>query len=100
MNTLTGTGHLVRFVLRRDRVRLTIWIGSLAALFAYGAVSIQELYPDGRGLAEYAATVKTNQALVAMSGPAQALETMGGRIAWESWIYGVAIAPSQPVAPG
>ena len=32
---LTGTGTLLRFVLRRDRVRLAVWTASVVLLYAY-----------------------------------------------------------------
>lgn len=89
---MNATGALVRLVLRRDRARIPIWTLSLTALVLVSAVSIRDLYPDPAELATYAATVEGNPALVALSGPAHALDTMGGRIAWEVWVFGVAVA--------
>jgi ABC-2 type transport system permease protein len=91
VSSLVGTASLVRLILRRDRVRIAIWVVSLTVLVAFSAQSIIDLYPGGVGLAEYAVTVQSNAALVAISGPAHGLETLGGRVAWESWLYGVAV---------
>jgi ABC-2 type transport system permease protein len=92
MTELAGWRQLVRLVVRRDRVRLSVWIIAIVALVAFNAQSIFDLYDSEFALAAYATTVDANAALVAMSGPARGLDTYGGRIAWESWVYGIAIA--------
>lgn len=92
MSELTGWWPLVRLVGRRDRVRLSVWVVSIVALVGFNAKSIFDLYDSQAQLAAYAVTVKANAALVAMTGPARGLDTYGGRIAWESWVYGIAIA--------
>ncbi|MCV7347502.1 ABC transporter permease [Mycolicibacterium rhodesiae] len=43
---LTGTGTLVRFALRRDRVRLTAWISALTLMLVYAPNAIKLAYPD------------------------------------------------------
>lgn len=91
MTALAGTGALVRLALRRDRVRLPIWVVAIGAMAAVTASSIDGLYTPAQ-LAEYAVTVQGNQAVVAMSGPARALDTYGGRIAFEIWQFSVVIA--------
>ncbi|HMJ74656.1 MAG TPA: hypothetical protein VK507_01730, partial [Iamia sp.] len=77
-----GTGALVRLALRRDRVRLTIWVVLLVALIAWTAQSILSIYTESE-LADYARTADANATLVALSGPARGLETFGGRVAFE-----------------
>ncbi|QYG91250.1 hypothetical protein HC251_01560 [Iamia sp. SCSIO 61187] len=86
-----GTGALVRLALRRDRVRLTLWVGILVALIAWSAQSILALYtePD---LATFARTADANATLIALSGPARGLETFGGRVAFEVWQMAIAVA--------
>lgn len=42
----TGTGHLIRLALRRDRVRLSIWIGALALTMVYAPNAIKLAYPE------------------------------------------------------
>lgn len=92
MNALAGSARLVRLVVRRDRLRLSIWVVAIVGLVGFSAQSVLDLYATEAELADYAATVDTNAALVAISGPAEGLDTFGGRIAWESWLYGAAIA--------
>lgn len=90
--SLVGTWALTRLALRRDRVRLVIWVVVLVAVTWFSAQSIIDLYPDGQGLAEYAQLAAGNQAVVAIGGPAHGLETTGGRIAFESWYVGISTA--------
>jgi ABC-2 type transport system permease protein len=42
----TGTGHLVRLALRRDRLRLSIWIGMLTLMMVYAPNAIKLAYPE------------------------------------------------------
>lgn len=90
--SLVGTVALVRLALRRDRVRLAIWVVVLVALALFSAQSVIGLYPDGEGLAEYKQLAGSNQAVVAMGGPTHGIETTGGRIAFETWYVGIAAA--------
>lgn len=91
MTALAGTVTIGRLILRRDRLRSAVWALSLGGLAVVTATSILDLYPTRAALAEYAATVAGNQAVVAMSGPARGLDTPGGRIAFELWQVSVAM---------
>lgn len=42
----TGTGHLIRLALRRDRVRLSVWIVALTLMMAYAPQAITLAYPE------------------------------------------------------
>lgn len=97
---LTGTGTLARLVLRRDRLRIAIWVVALVGLVGVTANSIFDLYPDEAALAEYARTVEANPSLIALSGPAVGLDTFGGRIAWEGWQLSIAVAVMGALAVG
>lgn len=88
----TGVWAMVRHILRRDRLRLAIWIGALSVLAAVTASSIKGLYPTSAALAQAASIIATNTAVIAMSGPPRALDTLGGRVAFEVWQYCIAIA--------
>jgi ABC-2 type transport system permease protein len=81
--TLTGTGPLVRLVLRRDRIRLPVWVLSLLAVVYGSAAAVQGLYDTPGALARYAATMGGSPAVVAMSGPPTALGTLGGITVYE-----------------
>lgn len=45
MSTLTGTRTLIRFIFRRDRVRVPVWIVSLLALVLLTAAVLPESFP-------------------------------------------------------
>lgn len=45
-SALTGTWSLLLLALRRDRLRLTIWIGALILLVAYTPGALELAYPD------------------------------------------------------
>jgi len=91
MTTLTGTGSLIRFILRRDRIRITVWIASILALVLSTATSVTGLYTSQEELSVAADIVGDNPALVAMNGPTYALDTYGGRVAWEVGAFGFAV---------
>ncbi|GAY16158.1 ABC transporter permease [Mycobacterium sp. shizuoka-1] len=46
VNSLAGTSALVRFALRRDRVRLTVWVSTLTLMMVYAPNAINLAYPD------------------------------------------------------
>lgn len=69
MTTLTGLARLVRLILRRDRIRLAIWIVGLAAIVIGSAASLRPLYPDQQSVDDYARLFGDNPALVAFAGP-------------------------------
>ena len=69
MTSLTGAKRLVRFVLRRDRARLCVWIGVLTVLIVVSAASLRSLYPDQASIQQYVDLFGDNPALVAFAGP-------------------------------
>ena len=77
--TLTGTWALVRFILRRDRVRLAVWIIGITLLVLSTAASIDGLYPTQADLDKAAQTANDNAALIALNAPSYALDTLGDR---------------------
>lgn len=80
---MNGTWAMVRLILRRDRVRLAVWVLSLAALTSLSVESVQGLYADEAALAEYGRAIGDNAAVIAFSGPPLALDTFGGRTIFE-----------------
>lgn len=91
MSDRAGTGTLLRLALRRDRVRLPVWVAGISGLVFAQVASLKGLYPDGEGLAEAAALVEDNPAFIAMTGPARAVETLGGRTAWEILLFAAVV---------
>lgn len=89
--TLTGTLALTRFALRRDRVRIAVWIAAIAALVLVTAASTKGIYPTQADLDLAAVVAQDNPAALAFNGPAVALDTMGGQIAFQVGAFGLLI---------
>lgn len=83
MNTLVGTGSLVRLVLRRERIQLPVWILVVTGMVAATASSFASLYPTVQSRQELAASIVNNPSILALSGPAQGLDTIGGMTEWK-----------------
>ena len=84
MSELTGTGALVRTILRRERLRVGLWVGGIAAMTVSSAAGVRGIYPTASELRQAAVLIEGNSAAIAFNGPAQGLETLGGRIAFET----------------
>lgn len=67
---MTGTRHLVRLILRRDRFLLPIWVLLLAVLPMTYASAFAELYPTAADRQAYATGLASNPSIVALLGPA------------------------------
>jgi ABC-2 type transport system permease protein len=91
MSALTGTGALVRFDVRRDRVRMLVWIIGIVALVETTSASVKGLYPTAESLAKAAAISEGNVAAIVFNGPVQALDTLGGQIAFQVGSFGLIV---------
>jgi ABC-2 type transport system permease protein len=65
---LAGTGTLLRFALRRDRIRLPVWIGALFLLTVSSVSSFETSYPEREDRLSIKETLEGPGGL-AMSGP-------------------------------
>lgn len=92
MTGLTGTLTLLRFHLRRDRMMLFWWIVGNVFLYYSQAVSTDGLYATQAELDKAAAGMESNAAFIAMAGPARALNTIGGQVAWQAAATGAIVA--------
>jgi ABC-2 type transport system permease protein len=89
----TGWPQLVRLLVRRDRVRLAIWLGSISGVVWLQAVSIEGLYGDDQeALVRAGELVANNPAFIAMAGPPLALDTLGGRTSFEISLFAMVLA--------
>lgn len=84
MRTLTGVGPLLRFVLRRDRVYLPVWILALVATVYASLAAVRRTYDTPAEILSYAKNMGGSPASVAMAGPAVALEEVGGILIYET----------------
>lgn len=81
MRSLVGTGDLLRFLLRRDRIRLAAWVAVLAVIPVGTANAFAELYPTEAARRQLAATVASSPAMVAILGPVYDAD-VGALTAW------------------
>lgn len=81
---LTGTGRLLRFGLRRDRVRIVVWALSIGGLIGYFGAAIPAVYPDAAAMQTRAEIMKDPSGAF-MTGPGYGLDdyTFGVMIANE-----------------
>jgi ABC-2 type transport system permease protein len=79
--TMVGTGSLIRLILRRDRLRLAVWVILLSAVPLGTASAFIELYPDAVSREQLAATVTSSPSLVAVLGPLYD-SSIGGLVTW------------------
>ena len=89
MSTLRGTGPLLRLMLRRDRGRLLAWTAGITLLVYVSAVSTKGIYPTQASLDTAAAVARDNPAALAFNGPDQALDTLGGQVAFQIGAFGL-----------
>ena len=88
---MTGTGVLLRTFLRRDRWLLLWWSLGGTLLYWSQAVSVKGLYATQAEFDRAAALMESNAALVAMAGPARALNTVGGQVTWQAAAFGAIV---------
>ncbi|MBE1875084.1 ABC transporter permease [Myceligenerans pegani] len=70
-STLTGTGRMIRFILRRDRVRIFWWTFSIVAFYLYFMAALGTF--DAEAMAGRAALMETPSG-IAMGGPGYGVE--------------------------
>ena len=91
MIDLEGTGALVRLILRRDRIRIFIWVAAIVLVVALTAASVRSLFPTQVAIDQAAAATRHNAGAIAFNGPAQGLDTLGGQVAFQVGALGMVI---------
>jgi ABC-2 type transport system permease protein len=91
MTSLTGTVALTRFILRRDRIRILIWMVAIVVLAALTTVGIEGLFPTQAALDQTAAATAHNAAMIAFNGAPQGLSTVGGQVAFQFGAMGMVL---------
>ena len=79
-----GAATLARLVVRRDRLRLPLWLVGLGGVIAVSAAAVPPIYDTPAKVAGYAGTVGTSPVNFLMSGRQVALDTIGGIVANET----------------
>ncbi len=84
MTSLTGTGTLIRFILRRDRIRIPVWILALLLMNVGTAAIFPDTYPTDADR-HARATLIENPAMRLLLGPVHGTEdyTFGAMMASE-----------------
>lgn len=90
--TLTGTGVLTRFALRRERFPLVAWIVGGTLVYWSQAVALDAAYPNQADLDALARSMSGNAAMIAMAGPPRVLDTVAGQVAFQSSAFGMVVA--------
>lgn len=89
--SLTGTGALIRLILRRDRLLLALFIALPLLIVAGQAAGLQELYPTAEARETFTQQSNSNPATLGMLGPIFA-PTLGGLVAWRVGVMGMIFA--------
>lgn len=84
-DALAGLGTTVRLVVRRNRVRLGVWVVVLVGMLAYVASYYREIFPTQASLDEFAALSDT-PGIRALTGLSPAADTLGGAVWTKSWM--------------
>ncbi|GIH14481.1 ABC transporter permease [Rugosimonospora africana] len=83
MSALAGTGTLTRLALRRDRILIPVWVAGLTLVMVASASSVDSLYPTLESRRQLAAGLANDSSVLAIYGPANALDTTGGMTMWK-----------------
>ena len=84
-DTLAGTGTMIRFVLRRNRIRLLVWWLVIVGLFAYVEAYYHDIFRTQAALDDFAA-ISNVPSIKALTGLAAAPATMGGAVWTKIWM--------------
>lgn len=89
---MPGVPTLIRLILRRDRVKLPVWIGGIILSLVMTVPLLREIYAEGDSLETLYQTFGTNPAGVFLTGPMDA-PTFGAFMLIETLLWwGMAIA--------
>ncbi|MFJ9564646.1 ABC transporter permease [Streptomyces fuscichromogenes] len=86
MSTLTGTGTLLRFALRRDRVTTPVWIAVNALMVLSMPNTLRTLYGTDAERTDLVRQLQTNAAFRALIGPLYDT-SLGGLTAWRVGVF-------------
>jgi len=73
-----GTAALARLAVRRDRVRLTVWLLGVSGISYFAGNAMATTFPTPQSIQVYGASASRSAALIALSGPPIALDTLAG----------------------
>lgn len=88
---LAGTGTLLRFALRRDRVMIPVWVAVNALMLLSMPSAIRDLYATPAERAELVHQMTANASLRAMVGPVFG-DSVGALTAWRGGMFAGVLA--------
>ncbi|MFI7016810.1 ABC transporter permease [Streptomyces sp. NPDC050164] len=88
---LAGTGTLLRFALRRDRLMIPVWIAVNALMVLSMPNTLEGLYGTPAERADLIRQMEANSSLRAMVGPVFG-DSLGALTAWRAGVYAGALA--------
>ena len=91
MTSLAGTGVLLRFNLRRDRLMIPVWVAVNALMVLSMPNTLKGLYGTEAERADLLHQVATNASFRALIGPALG-DSLGALTAWRVGVYAGALA--------
>jgi ABC-2 type transport system permease protein len=86
-HSLTGLAPLTWFTVRRDRMRIVVWIVLIVLWVVAMVVSVKGLYPTQAKLDQAAKASEGNAASIIMNGPPQGLDTLGGQVVFQAGTF-------------
>lgn len=84
-DAFAGFRTMVHLILRRNRIRLAIWLVVLVGMFAFIAAYFKDFLPTQASLDDYAALSDT-PGIKALTGLSSAANTLGGAVWTKSWM--------------
>jgi ABC-2 type transport system permease protein len=87
-----GLTEVLRLIVRRDRIRLALWIAVVAAMTIATAAAFARLFATGLARSVLGSGITSNPALTALVGPAFDATTTGGLTAWRAGGIGAVLA--------
>lgn len=87
MNDFAGTGALARLIVRRDWLKLLIWVLLVSVVPISMAAGFQKLYSTDAALREYADAIRGSAAEIGMLGYVYEA-SVGGLTAWRAGLNG------------
>ncbi|MEU8852881.1 ABC transporter permease [Streptomyces sp. NPDC048564] len=88
---LAGTGTLLRFALRRDRVMIPVWVAVNALMILSMPNTLENLYATPADRADLVQDTATNASFRALIGPVFG-DSIGALTAWRVGVYAGALA--------
>ncbi len=86
-----GTGTMLRFALRRDRILLPVWVVGFAAMVTFSVAATKDLYPTLSSRLEASDTINATAALVALYGKVYDPTSLGALSLIKMTAFGAAL---------